>query len=222
MRKGTTAALALLMTGTLAVSCTGGKESSAAEEQLPKKNGVAVAAATASQVDTRQDLDAIGKAIPVYAGARYRDDLTRRDEMMVRNQYGAGARVYTLATDDSYPQVYHYYTTYLAQFRAFPTQNPYPPEQQNWRTLEVQLNDAMQDPFIPGESLRKDGSQVVLQIAETEAEPKTVIRYIVTPPTTGAAAATPAVAASGKRAPAAPGAAAPVASPEATTDPAER
>lgn len=222
MRKGTTAALALLLTGSLAVSCTGGKESSAAEEQLPKKNGVAAAAAPASQVDPRKDLDAIGKAIPVYAGARYRDDLTRRDEVMVRSQYGAGAKVYTLATDDSYPQVYHYYTTYLAQFRAFPAQNPYPPEQQNWRTLEVQLNDAMQDSFIPGESLRKDGSQVVLQIAETEAEPRTVIRYIVTPPQAAPAAGAPAVAANGKPAPVAPAAAPAPATPAATTDPAAR
>jgi hypothetical protein len=59
--------------------------------------------------------------------------------------------------------------------------NPYPPEQQNWRTLEVRLNEAMQDPFIPGDTIAAAGDQVTLQIAETEAEPKTVIRYIVTP-----------------------------------------
>jgi len=169
----------------LAAGCTGGKESRAAEEQIPQKNAMAQAeqpAVAAPDVDPRKDLDSIGQAIPLYAGARYRDDLTRRDEVMIRNQYGPDARVYTLATDDSFPQVYHYYTTYLAQFRAFPAQSPYPPEQQNWRTLEVQLNQAMQDPFIPGESLKQDGKQVVLQVAETEAEPKTVIRYIVTPP----------------------------------------
>ena len=39
----------------------------------------------------------------------------------------------------------------------------------------------MQDPFIPGEAMNPAGKQVVLQIAETEAEPNTVIRYIVTP-----------------------------------------
>ena len=167
----------------LATGCTGGKESTAAEEQLPQKNGIAAPQQTAAAtVDARQELTSIGPAIPLYAGARYRDDLTRHDEVMIRNQYGADAKVYTLATDDSFPQVYHYYTTYLAQFRAFPAQTPYPPEQQNWRTLEVQLNQAMQDPFIPGESLKLDGKQVMLQVAETEAEPKTVIRYIVTPP----------------------------------------
>src|SRR5947199_3926865 len=106
---------------------------------------------------------------------------------MIRNQYGNGAEVITLATDDSFPQVYHYYTTYLAQFRAYPPQPPFPP-QQNWRTLEVQLNQAMQDPFIPGEALNRDGKQVVLQVAETEAEPRTVIRYIITPPGSGAIA----------------------------------
>jgi len=176
---------ASLVAGLLATGCTGGKESRAAEEQIPQKNAIVQAyqpTAAAPAVDPRKDLDSIGQAIPVYAGARYRDDLTRRDEVMIRNQFGSEARVYTLATDDSFPQVYHYYTTYLAQFRAFPAQSPYPPGQQNWRTLEVQLNQAMQDPFIPGESLKQDGKQVVLQVAETEAEPKTVIRYIVTPP----------------------------------------
>jgi hypothetical protein len=200
MRRGAATAAAIVIT-VLAAGCTGGKEGSAAEEQLPKKNGIAAptAVAAAPSIDARKELDTLGPAIPLYAGARYRDDLTRRDEVMIRNQYGANAKVYTLATDDSFPQVYHYYTTYLAQFRAFPAQSPYPPEQQNWRTLEVQLNDAMQDPFIPGESLKKDGSQVTLQIAETEAEPKTVIRYIVTPPAPQA----PATAATPTSAPAA-------------------
>jgi hypothetical protein len=178
-----------LVTVLLSMGCTGGKESTAAEEPIPQKNSVVLAqqpttTSAAPSVDPRKDLDSIGEAIPVYAGARYRDDLTHRDEVMIRNQYGAEARVYTLATDDSFPQVYHYYTTYLAQFRAYPAQSPYPPEQQTWRTLEVQLNQAMQDPFIPGESLKQDGKQVVLQVAETEAEPKTVIRYIVTPAAT--------------------------------------
>ena len=45
----------------------------------------------------------------------------------------------------------------------------------------MQLNQAMQDPFIPGDTLKPGDKQVTLQIAETEAEPKTVIRYIVTP-----------------------------------------
>jgi hypothetical protein len=177
-------------------ACTGGKESSAAEEQAPKKNSIAATTTTPqppNPVDPQKDLKAISKAIPIYAGARFRQDLTQRDEVMIRNQYGPQSQVYTLATDDSYPQVYHYYTTYLAQFRAYAPTNPYPPEQQNWRTLEVQLNQAMQDPFIPGDMITANGKQVTLQIAETEAEPKTVIRYIVTPAPPAAA-----VAAAGK------------------------
>jgi hypothetical protein len=184
----------------VATGCTGGKESSAAEEQLPKKNPIAAQLQQPPRVDARQDLKQISSAIPVYAGAEYRDDLTRRDEVMIRNQFGPHAKVYTLATNDSYPQVYHYYTTYLAQFRAFPTHNPYPPEQQNWRTLEVKLNDAMQDPFIPGDTIPPTGGQVVLQVAETQAEPKTVIRYIVTP-APGAAQAAPATAPAARPAP---------------------
>ena len=184
MRKG-----AGVMTGTLVLimilsGCTGGQEGSAAEEQLPKKNPIATSSANTpqqqQQVDPKQQLKALSPAIPIYAGAKYRDDLTRRDSVMIKNQYGQGSEVYTLATDDSFPQVYHYYTTYLAQFRAYPSQPPYPPPQ-TWRTLEVQLNQAMQDPFIPGDTLKTTDKQVLLQVAETEAEPKTVIRYIITP-----------------------------------------
>jgi hypothetical protein len=160
-----------------AAGCTGGTESNAAEEKSPPRD----APASQERVDAEGVLDAINPAIPLYEGASYRDDLTRRDEVMIRSRYGAGAKVYTLASDDSFPQVYHYYTTYLAQFRAFPARDTYPPERKDWRTLEVQLNQAMQDPFIPGRALDPNGAQVTLQIAETEAEPRTVIRYIVTP-----------------------------------------
>jgi hypothetical protein len=160
-------------------SCTGGSETHAGQEAPPARE--APAAPAEQQVDAATALNSINDAIPIYSGAQYREDLTRRDEAMIKGQYGPGAEVYTLASDDSFPQVYHYYTTYLAQFRAFPAQDTYPPESHEWRTLEVKLNEAMQDPFIPGEALDRNGKQVMLQIAETEAEPKTVIRYIVTP-----------------------------------------
>jgi hypothetical protein len=160
----------------LTTACTGGSESKAADEPSPSREAPVVQ----SPVNAAAEISRINPAIPIYQGAQFRDDLTRRDEVMIRGKYGNDAQVYTLATDDSFPQVYHYYTTYLAQFRAFPAQETYPPEQKNWRTLEVQLNQAMQDPFIPGEALDPNGKQVTLQIAETEAEPKTVIRYIVT------------------------------------------
>ena len=167
-------------------SCTGGSETTAAESTEPTRE----APVQQTPLNARRELGGINEAIPIYEGAQLREDLTRRDEVMIRNKYGAGAQVFTLATDDSFPQVYHYYTTYLAQFRAFPAQDTYPPEQQNWRTLEVNLNQAMQDPFIPGEALDANGKQVTLQIAETEAEPRTVIRYIVTPPAAGGPVAT--------------------------------
>jgi hypothetical protein len=191
-----TAVAALLIAGAFLIRCTGGQESHAAEEQAPRKNGItSIASTTAApqtpEVDAKAALRSINAAIPIYAGAKYRDDLTRRDSVMIKNQYGPNAEVYTLATDDSFPQVYHYYTTYLAQFRAYPTQSPYPATQ-TWRTLEVQLNQAMQDPFIPGDMLKPGDRQVTLQIAETEAEPKTVIRYVITPqPMQSAQAQTP-------------------------------
>lgn len=194
-----------LLAVVLATGCTGGQESTAAEEPTPAANSITESEPQQS-VNARATLKSISTAIPVYAGARYRDDLTRRDAVMVRSRYGSEATVYTMATNDSFPQVYHYYTTYLAQFRAFPAQATYPRENQDWRTLEVTLNDAMQDPFIPGAALNTEGKRIILEVAETEAEPKTVIRYIVAPG--GAPASRSAVtAAAGTAAPAGPEAA---------------
>jgi len=189
-KTGAAAAVSLALVALLMGGCNGA-ESNAAVEERPTKNADQPVQQEPPTVDARKTLETISPAIPIYADAQYRADLTRRDEVMIRNQYGPGAEVYTLATDDSYPQVFHYYTTYLGQFRAFPAKDTYPPSNKNWRTLEVQLNQAMQDPFIPGDSIDANGKQVILQIAETEAEPKTVIRYIVTPAGTAAPAATP-------------------------------
>lgn len=183
----------------LAGACTGGSETKAADES---STAAPEPAEPQSKVDAAKAIASINPAIPVYEGSEFRDDLTRRDEVMIRNRYGADARVFTLATDDSYPQVYHYYTTYLAQFRGFPSQETYPSETEQWRKFEVLLNQAMQDSFIPGQSLDPNGQQVVLQIAETEAEPKTVIRYIVT--ARPAAPVAPPVATAANAAPVAP------------------
>jgi len=167
--------------------CTGGSETNASVEKQPPRH----AEPSAPQLDARAELAKISDAIPIYADAEYRDDLTRRDAVMIRTQYGAGAEVFTLATNDSFPQVYHYYTTYLSQYRAYSVSDTWPNENQNWRTLEIPLNQAMQDPFIPGDALPLNGKQVILQLAETEAEPRTVIRYIIAPapPVTQAVAA---------------------------------
>jgi hypothetical protein len=178
----TGAAIVLAFVSCLSLAhCTGGQEGSAAEEPAPRATAATTPAETTPLVNPRKELRDIHPAIPVYAGAQFREDLSRRDAVMVRNQYGPQAAVYTLATDDSFPQVYHYYSTYLAQFRAFPAQSPYPSETQNWRTLEIPLNQVMQDPFIPGDTISPSAKHVLLQVAETEAEPKTVIRYIITP-----------------------------------------
>jgi hypothetical protein len=180
------AAGAVLMTAMLVSGCNGGKEGSAAESEIPKKNPIVAEPRPGTPpppvpaVDVAKELKQISPAIPLYADAKYRDDLTRRDSVMIRNQYGPKSEVFTLATDNSFPAVYHYYTTYLAQFRAYHPQPPFPPAQ-TWRSLEVHLNEAMQDPFIPGDTIRPGGPHVTLQVAETEAEPKIVIRYIITP-----------------------------------------
>lgn len=156
--------------------CTGGKETSA--ETLEAE---AAETTQAEAVDARRQIAEIGPTVPLYEGARYSEDFTRRDQVTVRNQFGDHTQVVTLATDDSFPQVWHYYVNYLAQYRAWDPEKPYPPESKDWRSLEVDLTEAMQDPFVPGTNLKATDRKVILQIAETEAEPPTVIRYIITP-----------------------------------------
>lgn len=185
------ATLALASVLTLA-GCTGGSETKAADEKPPARHAQKAETAT-MQVDAEQSLRALSPSIPLYPGAEFRSDLTRRDEAAVHGKYGPSAEVYTLGTDDSFPQVYHYYTTFLAQYRAFPAQQTYPPERRDWRTLEIQLDQAMQDPFIPGLAMTTAGRRVVLQVVETEAEPPTVIRYIIAPLTAPPAVATASV-----------------------------
>jgi hypothetical protein len=173
------AALAAALAAALSMAgCTGGSETQAADDSAAATSS---SSAAAEPVDPKQELAAISAAIPLYPGAVLRPELTRRDSVMLGERYGEGTEVYTLASDDSFPQIYHYYTTYLAQFRAFPARQTYPSEEKQWRTLEVHLNRAMQDPFIPGTTLALHGKQVILQVAETEGETQTLIRYIVTP-----------------------------------------
>jgi hypothetical protein len=184
------AVVAFLAVVVLLTACTGGTESNAATEQTQ-----AAQAAEEQRIDGRKEIASLSNGtIPIYHGADYDQNLSKRDEVTIRGRYGAGAQVYTLATDDSYPQVFHYYTTYLGQFRAYEPHDTYPPEQQQWRTFEVNLSDVMRDPFVPGQQLNVAGKTVTLQIAETEAEPKTVIRYIVAPAAPSATPPAPTVA----------------------------
>lgn len=176
-------AAAAVLTVTLA-SCTGGQETAASTETIDQK------AVAQPAVNGVTQIESISPVIPVYPGVEYRPDLSERDEVMLRNQYGPQTKVYTLASQDSFPQVWHYYVQYLAQFRGYQPPSPYPPESKNWRTMQVDLNQAMKDPFIPGEMLNLPNRQIILQLAETEAEPPTVVRYIVTTPQQTAIATT--------------------------------
>jgi hypothetical protein len=163
--------LALLLTP----GCTGGQETSAGtiDSEEPR------AEESAEKFDARKKLEQLSPAIPLYTGAEFREDFTRRDSVMVRNQYGKDAEVLTLASDDALAKIWHYYVTYLAQYRAWDPVPAYPPGRKNWRTLEVNLTEAMQDPFVPGTNLKLTDREVILQIAETEAQPETLIRYII-------------------------------------------
>lgn len=171
---GFTLTLLLIMS---AFGCTGGEKTSAQTSTISNEE-----TAPSAPIDPAQKLESISPAIPVYAGASYDGNLTRRDHAMVSNRYGNESQVYTLATRDSFPQVWHYYVTYLAQFRGFDPISPFPPSNQTQRSIEVRLNEAMQDPFIPGDTLGLNQNHVILQVVEGERGEGTIIRYIVSPP----------------------------------------
>lgn len=152
-------------------SCTGGQQTQAGEFE--------VAESSPQKPTPREAIHNIHPAIPVYAGASFRDDLTARDKMEIARQFGEPAEVYTLATNDAFPKVWHYYVTYLAQYRGFHPPKALPEEGRSWRTIQINLGTAMRDPFMPdpaGELKRP----VLLQLSESEGTPNTVIRYIVT------------------------------------------
>jgi hypothetical protein len=152
-------------------SCTGGQQTEAGEFD--------VAEATAHAPTPREAIRRIHPSIPVYAGASFREDLTARDRMEITRQFGEPAEIYTLATNDAFPKVWHYYVTYLGQYRGFQPPRALPNEGQSWRTIQINLATAMRDPFIPDPAgdLRQS---ILLQLSESDGEPHTVIRYIVT------------------------------------------
>jgi len=171
-----TTTIALLATAILAAvfglsSCTGGQQTHAGEFD--------VAEADAHQPTPREALHALHPAIPVYAGAIFRNDLTARDKREITSQFGEATEVYTLATNDAFPKVWHYYVTYLAQYRGFHPPRALPEEGRSWRTIQINLNTAMVDPFMPDPAGNLK-QPVLLQLSESEGQPHTVIRYIVT------------------------------------------
>ena len=121
------------------------------------------------------------RAVDIVSGYRGPPvTVTRHDEVGIREQFGSPAEVFTLTSTDSFPMVWHYYVTYLGQYRGFSPPKAYPPAHQQWRTMQINLGSAMQDPFIPDEGKPLERN-VLLQISESESGPATVIRYVITP-----------------------------------------
>lgn len=156
--------------------CTGDENAASAQEHASKP-----LAGTEWPLTPFQQIHGISKSIPIYPNSSFRDDLSRQDLQTFRTQYGADTITYTFGTDDAFPQVWHYYVTYLSQYRDFKPMRPFPPENQKLRTIEIPLNKVMQDPFIPGEAYGAATTAVVLQVVETDSDPRTIIRYVVKP-----------------------------------------
>lgn len=166
--------------GTVMVTLIAGWNSVPTTAAQMLKVGSAVRPSSSRPASPAVRLARISPAIPIYQGATYEPEQSKADLAEIRSRYGPKAEVWTLKTDDSFPQVWHFYVLYLAQYRAWKPISSYPRPDAKWRHLNLDLNHIMRDPFIPGDSLEKASNEVYLQIAEQE-RPTTVIRYIVVP-----------------------------------------
>lgn len=148
------------------------------EEQASTSTAASDAAAeTAAAPETppeiRKTLDQIQPAIPLWTGARATSDSVRRQ---------GSSTVIDLWTNDSFPMVWHYYVTYLAQYRAWEPLDPYPDRTDEGRSLQLDLNEVMRDPFVPDTSLDPGDPHVILMIREDVSRNRVNIRYVIEPP----------------------------------------
>lgn len=176
-RASASVALTLIMAaGTLLQGCD-------IRETAATAAGSPAAAAADPYIDARplELLEAISPAIPVYPGIRYEVDLTRQDNLNAERMYGPESQVWTFATPSSFPKVWHYYVAWLGMFRAYDAPASIPRSSASWRSLQINLNEAMQEPFVPGDEIEPGAHRVILEVAETDTRARTIIRYIITP-----------------------------------------
>lgn len=121
--------------------------------------------------EVREILDAVEPAIPLWPGAR-------ATSVSVRSE--GSSTIIDLWSNDSFPMIWHYYVTYLAQYRAWEPLSPYPPRE-GARQLRLDLNEVMQDPFVPGTALTPDDDQIVLMLREDPTDNRVNIRYVISP-----------------------------------------
>jgi hypothetical protein len=121
----------------------------------------------------RQILDRIQPSIPLWPGASSTENPVRT---------AGDSTIIDLSTDDSFPMVWYYYVTYLAQYRGWTPPAPFPPRRDSARSLDLDLNEIMQDPFIPGTEISSDSAEsVTIQIREDLVNRRVNIRYLIEP-----------------------------------------
>ncbi len=148
------------------------------EQQDPTSTSASEADAEAvtappTPAEVRKTLDQIEPAIPLWTGARATSDSVRKQ---------GSSTVIDLWSNDSFPMVWHYYVTYLAQYRAWDPIDPYPSRSEKGRSLELDLNEVMRDPFVPDTSLDSGDPHVTLMIREDVSQNRVNIRYVIGPP----------------------------------------
>jgi hypothetical protein len=161
--------LLLLLCTLLAAGCRRDTDSIEADTDDP--TSIEVEPPPPPQV--RQILDRVQPAIPLWPGAHATEDPVR----------AAGAStIIDLSTEDSFPMVWYYYVTYLAQYRGWTPPAPFPPRRDSARSLDLDLNEIMRDPFIPGTEISPDSAEsVTIQIREDLVNRRVNIRYLVEP-----------------------------------------
>lgn len=119
--------------------------------------------------ELRAALDQIQPAIPLYSGARLRPGNQRR------------AGTWELLSDDPFPMVWHFYVTYLEQYRDWDHPAPFPRPRDTMRQLQLDLNEIMKNPFAPGTDLPEDAPRVTIDLRELPSARGTAIQYKIEP-----------------------------------------
>ncbi|MDX1584697.1 MAG: hypothetical protein R3338_13955 [Thermoanaerobaculia bacterium] len=120
--------------------------------------------------EARRILDQIEPAIPLWPGSRMTGDSVRRSN---------GTMTIDLWSNDPFRMIWHYYVLYLAQYRGWDPPDPYPSSGSDSKRLELDLNEVMRDPFVPGTALDGDDPRIFLQIREGRRGEGVNIRYVI-------------------------------------------
>lgn len=154
------------------LAISGCRKEQQATQSTPEEAVAEAPAAPPPPPAVRKILDKLEPSIPLWPGARATSESVRKE---------GSSTIIDLWTNDSFPMVWHYYVTYLAQYRAWEPLSPFPKRSEEPRSLDLVLSDVMKDPFVPGTALDRDDQTVTLMIREDPTRNRVNIRYLIQP-----------------------------------------